>query len=44
METKNKDHIIKLYDYMKEYSKWHSLIRKSERKTKINNLLTILGD
>ena len=41
METKDKDYKIKLYDY---YSKWHSLIKKSERKTKINNLLTILGD
>lgn len=44
METKDKDYTIKLYDYMKEYCKWDSLIKKSERKTKINNLLTILGD
>lgn len=41
METKDKDYTIKMDDY---YSKWDSLIKKNKRKTKINNLLTILGD
>lgn len=44
METKDKDYTIKMYDYMKECRKWDSLIKKHKRKTKINNLLTILGD
>ena len=34
METKDKDHTIKLYDYMKTYNQWESLIKKQERKTR----------
>lgn len=46
METKDrdKDYTIGIYDYMESYMKWEFLIKKKQRKTKINNLLTILGD
>lgn len=41
METKDKDYTNIAYNYVKE---WEFLIKKKQRKTKINNILTILGD
>ena len=49
METKDrdKDYTNIAYNYMVSYNyvkEWEFLIKKKQRKTKINNLLTILRD
>ena len=47
METKDKDYTIEIYDFMKTYNnvkEWEIFIKRKKRKTKINNLLNILGD
>ena len=47
METKNKEYTYITYDYMVSYNcikEWEVFNKRKKGKTKINNLLTILGN
>ncbi len=44
MKKENYDYTVKYYDYIDMVKRLEIRVKKLERKTKINNLLTILGD